>query len=170
MVCFSFSHSLTYIAAWIVLLSISPIRFLFACVSDKSENFQPDHAALLTILRNEGVGVASWACATPNTKPYNYLVSQIRSPTVMVGWLIELFNHMCNRALFYVVFQLLVVRNFAVIHFYDSSCLQPQRVSVMKSQKKAGPATGQHCTREQNISIFSVEPQQMTLRCFVILK
>ncbi|XP_037833119.1 uncharacterized protein LOC108244564 isoform X2 [Kryptolebias marmoratus] len=52
-------------------------------LNDKEENFQPDHAALLRVLRNEGV--------TPQSKPYN---------------------------------------NF------------PQRVSVMKSQRKAEPTAG----------------------------
>uniref|UniRef100_A0AAX7TKR2 Uncharacterized protein n=1 Tax=Astatotilapia calliptera TaxID=8154 RepID=A0AAX7TKR2_ASTCA len=43
------------------------------------ENFQPDHAALLSILRNEGVGVTGPAPTTPQSKPYNYLVSWIHS-------------------------------------------------------------------------------------------
>uniref|UniRef100_A0AAQ6A4P8 Uncharacterized protein n=1 Tax=Amphiprion ocellaris TaxID=80972 RepID=A0AAQ6A4P8_AMPOC len=54
------------------------------------EKFQPDHAALLSVLRNEGVSVTSLASAAPQSKPFN--------------------------------------------------CL-PQRVSIMKSQKKAGPST-----------------------------
>ncbi|XP_029362768.1 uncharacterized protein troap isoform X2 [Echeneis naucrates] len=58
--------------------------------SDKGENFQSDHAALLSILQNEGVSTAGLQSATPQSKPYNYL---------------------------------------------------PQRVSVMKTQQKAGPTT-----------------------------
>ncbi|XP_026187164.1 uncharacterized protein troap [Mastacembelus armatus] len=57
----------------------------------KGENFQPDHAALLSILRTEGVSGTGLGSATPQSKPYNY---------------------------------------------------QPQRVSVMKSQQKAGSTTG----------------------------
>uniref|UniRef100_A0A3B4H1V5 Uncharacterized protein n=1 Tax=Pundamilia nyererei TaxID=303518 RepID=A0A3B4H1V5_9CICH len=45
----------------------------------KGENFQPDHAALLSILRNEGVGVTGPAPTTPQSKPYNYFVSWIHS-------------------------------------------------------------------------------------------
>lgn len=44
-------------------------------ISGKGENFQPDHAALLSILRNEGISSAGVAPVTPKSKPYNYLVS-----------------------------------------------------------------------------------------------
>uniref|UniRef100_A0A665U8W0 Uncharacterized protein n=1 Tax=Echeneis naucrates TaxID=173247 RepID=A0A665U8W0_ECHNA len=48
--------------------------FLGGCISDKGENFQSDHAALLSILQNEGVSTAGLQSATPQSKPYNYLV------------------------------------------------------------------------------------------------
>ncbi|KAM4737400.1 uncharacterized protein troap isoform 1-T3 [Anableps anableps] len=61
-------------------------------LNEKSENFQPDHAALLSILRNENVGHANQPIVTPkHSKQYNYL---------------------------------------------------PQRVSVMKSQQRAGTTAG----------------------------
>uniref|UniRef100_A0A096LVA0 Uncharacterized LOC103141187 n=1 Tax=Poecilia formosa TaxID=48698 RepID=A0A096LVA0_POEFO len=46
--------------------------------SEKSENFQPDHAALPSILRNEGVGRASRPVVTPKcSKQYNYLPQRV---------------------------------------------------------------------------------------------
>ncbi|XP_026223688.1 uncharacterized protein troap isoform X2 [Anabas testudineus] len=59
--------------------------------TNKGETFQPDHAALLSFLRNEGVSAIGLGSGTPQSKPYNYL---------------------------------------------------PQRVSVMKSQQKAGCVAG----------------------------
>uniref|UniRef100_A0A3P9QGU5 Uncharacterized LOC103467299 n=1 Tax=Poecilia reticulata TaxID=8081 RepID=A0A3P9QGU5_POERE len=42
------------------------------------ENFQPDHAALLSVLRNEGVGRASRPFVTPKrSKKYNYLPQRV---------------------------------------------------------------------------------------------
>lgn len=41
------------------------------CISDKGESFKTDHAALLSILRNDGVSATSLG-----SKPYNDLVSQ----------------------------------------------------------------------------------------------
>ncbi|XP_014864959.1 PREDICTED: uncharacterized protein LOC106931375 isoform X2 [Poecilia mexicana] len=47
-------------------------------LSEKSENFQPDHAALPSILRNEGVGRASRPVVTPKcSKQYNYLPQRV---------------------------------------------------------------------------------------------
>uniref|UniRef100_A0A8C2ZS51 Uncharacterized protein n=1 Tax=Cyclopterus lumpus TaxID=8103 RepID=A0A8C2ZS51_CYCLU len=46
-------------------------------VSDKGENFQSDHAALLSILRNEGVRVTDVGCATPQSNSYNYLLMHV---------------------------------------------------------------------------------------------
>ncbi|XP_034392831.1 uncharacterized protein troap isoform X2 [Cyclopterus lumpus] len=46
-------------------------------VSDKGENFQSDHAALLSILRNEGVRVTDVGCATPQSNSYNYLPKRV---------------------------------------------------------------------------------------------
>ncbi|XP_017161076.1 uncharacterized protein troap [Poecilia reticulata] len=47
-------------------------------LSEKSENFQPDHAALLSVLRNEGVGRASRPFVTPKrSKKYNYLPQRV---------------------------------------------------------------------------------------------
>ncbi|XP_072304721.1 uncharacterized protein [Eucyclogobius newberryi] len=40
---------------------------------DKVDNFQHDHAALLSILRNEGVSLAT----TPQSKPYNHLPQRV---------------------------------------------------------------------------------------------
>uniref|UniRef100_A0A668A6H3 Uncharacterized LOC115362528 n=1 Tax=Myripristis murdjan TaxID=586833 RepID=A0A668A6H3_9TELE len=65
----------------------TPCVHLSKSSAGKGEAFQPDHAALLSILRDEGVS----AMDPQTVKPYNYL---------------------------------------------------PQRVSVMKSRQKAGPATG----------------------------
>ncbi|XP_041860837.1 uncharacterized protein LOC121652238 isoform X3 [Melanotaenia boesemani] len=41
------------------------------------ENFQPDHAALLSILRNEGVGIMGRISATSQSKAYNYLPQRV---------------------------------------------------------------------------------------------
>ncbi|KAM4609948.1 uncharacterized protein troap [Polymixia lowei] len=44
----------------------------------KEEAFQSDHAALLSILKNEGVGAMGLGSATPSaTKPYNYLPQRV---------------------------------------------------------------------------------------------
>ncbi|XP_051281743.1 uncharacterized protein troap isoform X1 [Dicentrarchus labrax] len=45
--------------------------------TDKVENFQRDHAALLSILRNEGVSATGLGSATPQSKPYNYLPQRV---------------------------------------------------------------------------------------------
>lgn len=47
----------------------------FFCIAEKDVNFLSDHAALLSILRNEGVSATGLGSATPQSKPYNYLVS-----------------------------------------------------------------------------------------------
>ncbi|KAG7220717.1 hypothetical protein INR49_017831 [Caranx melampygus] len=41
----------------------------------QGEKFQPDHAALLSILRNEGVSTAG--LGSPQSKPYNYLPQRV---------------------------------------------------------------------------------------------
>ncbi|XP_068454086.1 uncharacterized protein troap isoform X2 [Clinocottus analis] len=46
-------------------------------VSDKGENFQSDHAALLSILLNEGVKVTDVGSATPQSNSYNYLPMRV---------------------------------------------------------------------------------------------
>ncbi|XP_056279056.1 uncharacterized protein troap isoform X2 [Pseudoliparis swirei] len=46
-------------------------------VSDKRENFQSDHAALLSILRSEGVRVTDVGSATPQSNSYNYLPKRV---------------------------------------------------------------------------------------------
>ncbi|XP_044068282.1 uncharacterized protein LOC122883538 isoform X2 [Siniperca chuatsi] len=45
--------------------------------TDKGESFQPDHAALLSILRNEGVSATGLGSATPQSKPYKYLPQRV---------------------------------------------------------------------------------------------
>ncbi|XP_040913930.1 uncharacterized protein LOC121194866 isoform X3 [Toxotes jaculatrix] len=45
--------------------------------TDSGENFQPDHAALVTILQNKEVSTASLGSATPQSKPYNYLPQRV---------------------------------------------------------------------------------------------
>ncbi|XP_073327139.1 uncharacterized protein troap [Pagrus major] len=45
--------------------------------TDKGENFQPDHSALLSILRNEGVSATGFGSASPQSKPYNYLPQRV---------------------------------------------------------------------------------------------
>lgn len=40
----------------------------------KGENYQPDHAAFLSILRNEGISSTDCGSATPHCKPYNNVV------------------------------------------------------------------------------------------------
>ncbi|KAI3357397.1 hypothetical protein L3Q82_015830 [Scortum barcoo] len=45
--------------------------------ADKVENFQSDHAALLSILRNEGISTTGLESATPQSKPYNYLPQRV---------------------------------------------------------------------------------------------
>lgn len=51
----------------------------FISISDKGESFQSDHAALLSILRNEGISATGLGSVTPKSKPYNYLVSWFSS-------------------------------------------------------------------------------------------
>ncbi|KAM8755670.1 uncharacterized protein troap isoform 1-T1 [Acanthopagrus schlegelii] len=45
--------------------------------SDKGESFQSDHAALLSILRNEGVSATGFGSSSPQSKPYNYLPQRV---------------------------------------------------------------------------------------------
>ncbi|XP_071332188.1 ras guanine nucleotide exchange factor R isoform X2 [Trachinotus anak] len=45
--------------------------------ADKRENFQSDHSALLSILRNEGVSTTGLGSATPQSKLYNYLPQRV---------------------------------------------------------------------------------------------
>ncbi|XP_055366269.1 uncharacterized protein troap isoform X2 [Betta splendens] len=45
--------------------------------TDKRENFQLDHAALLSILCNEGVSATGTASATPQSKPFNCLPQRV---------------------------------------------------------------------------------------------
>nr|XP_020475983.1 uncharacterized protein LOC109971829 isoform X1 [Monopterus albus]XP_020475994.1 uncharacterized protein LOC109971829 isoform X2 [Monopterus albus] len=45
--------------------------------TDKGENFQPDHAALLSILQNEGVGATGRCPVTPQSKLYNCLPQRV---------------------------------------------------------------------------------------------
>ncbi|XP_068163189.1 uncharacterized protein troap [Antennarius striatus] len=46
-------------------------------ISDKGETFKLDHAALLSILRNEGVGATVLEPATPQSNAYNYLPQRV---------------------------------------------------------------------------------------------
>ncbi|KAL6119731.1 uncharacterized protein ACO6RY_04248 [Pungitius sinensis] len=67
------------------LLSLKdPVRTLHASQSvqlttegDKGENFQSDHAALLSVLRNEGVRATDVGSATPQSNAYNYLPQRV---------------------------------------------------------------------------------------------
>ncbi|KAM6981805.1 uncharacterized protein troap [Tautogolabrus adspersus] len=45
--------------------------------TEKGENFQTDHTALLSILRNEGVSAPGLGSATPQSKPFNYLPQRV---------------------------------------------------------------------------------------------
>lgn len=108
----------------------------FLCILDKGENFQPDHAALLSILRNEGVSAAGLGSMTPKSKPYNFLVSCL----LLRCWFIVILY---LTILMWRIFR--VFKNHLCI-FRWCSCLQPQRVSVMKSRQKAGPTAGM-CTQ-----------------------
>ncbi|KAL7398265.1 hypothetical protein ABVT39_007019 [Epinephelus coioides] len=45
--------------------------------AEKGENFQSDHTALLSILRNEGVSTTGLGSGTPHSKPYNYLPQRV---------------------------------------------------------------------------------------------
>ncbi|XP_031140246.1 uncharacterized protein LOC116039541 isoform X1 [Sander lucioperca] len=45
--------------------------------TDKEENFQSDHAALLSILRNEGVSATGLRSANSLSKPYNFLPQRV---------------------------------------------------------------------------------------------
>ncbi|CAJ1085303.1 uncharacterized protein troap [Xyrichtys novacula] len=45
--------------------------------AEKVENFQPDHAALLSILRNEGISATGLGSATPKSQPYNYVPQRV---------------------------------------------------------------------------------------------
>ncbi|XP_060913587.1 uncharacterized protein troap isoform X1 [Labrus mixtus] len=46
-------------------------------LTEKGENFQSDHAALLSILRNEGVSAPCLGSATPQSKAYNYVPQRV---------------------------------------------------------------------------------------------
>lgn len=116
----------------------------FFCIIEKGENFQPDHAALLSILRNEGVGVTGPAPTTPQSKPYNYLVSWIHSGAFFI-------------MLFFVCLFLMPIVA-AGKHFFKGvqwSCVQPQRVSVMTSRQKAGAPAGQ-CKMENTACAWHI--------------
>ncbi|XP_058497874.1 uncharacterized protein troap isoform X2 [Solea solea] len=43
----------------------------------KGENFQPDHVAFLSILRNEGIKATGLGSTTPQSKSYNYLPQRV---------------------------------------------------------------------------------------------
>ncbi|XP_030277705.1 uncharacterized protein troap isoform X2 [Sparus aurata] len=45
--------------------------------ADKGESFKSDHAALLSILRNEGVSATGFGSSSPQSKPYNYLPQRV---------------------------------------------------------------------------------------------
>ncbi|XP_034550663.1 uncharacterized protein troap [Notolabrus celidotus] len=45
--------------------------------TEKVENFQTNHAALLSILRNEGLSAAGLGSTTPQSKPYNYAPQRV---------------------------------------------------------------------------------------------
>ncbi|XP_074537737.1 uncharacterized protein troap [Halichoeres trimaculatus] len=45
--------------------------------SEKVESFTPDHAALLSVLRNEGVSATGPGSASPQSKPYNYVPKRV---------------------------------------------------------------------------------------------
>uniref|UniRef100_A0A3Q4HCN6 Uncharacterized protein n=1 Tax=Neolamprologus brichardi TaxID=32507 RepID=A0A3Q4HCN6_NEOBR len=53
------------------------LGLFFFCIIEKGENFQPDHAALLSILRNEGVGVT--------VLHLHHIISMIVVCTVLTG-------------------------------------------------------------------------------------
>lgn len=68
-----FSWDFNYIAH--LCFHVNSSNQCFLCISDKEENFQSDHAALLSILRNEGVSATGLRSANSLSKPYNFLVS-----------------------------------------------------------------------------------------------
>ncbi|KAA8591126.1 hypothetical protein FQN60_002069 [Etheostoma spectabile] len=45
--------------------------------TDKGENFQSDHAAMLSILRNEGISAAGLRSANSPSRPYNFLPQRV---------------------------------------------------------------------------------------------
>ncbi|XP_034733562.1 uncharacterized protein troap isoform X1 [Etheostoma cragini] len=45
--------------------------------TDKGENFQSDHAAMLSILRNEGISATGLRSANSPSKPYNFLPQRV---------------------------------------------------------------------------------------------
>uniref|UniRef100_UPI0037E8D6AE uncharacterized protein troap n=1 Tax=Semicossyphus pulcher TaxID=241346 RepID=UPI0037E8D6AE len=124
-------------------VSIMKSRQKAGLPTDKGENFQPDHTALLSILRNEGLSAAG--LGSPQCKPYNYVpqrVSIMKSrqkagPPTDKG---ESFQP-DHTAL------LSILRNegLSAAGLGSPQCKPynyvPQRVSIMKSQQKAGPPT-----------------------------
>ncbi|XP_008294766.1 uncharacterized protein troap [Stegastes partitus] len=120
------------------------------------EKFQPDHAALLSVLRNEGVSVASLASATPHSKPYNYLpqrvsVMKTQQKTGPLTASVKSVQFAPDLAALQSILQNEGVKAAGPVGATPrgsvcppgrgTSIYTPQRVSVMKSRQKAGPAT-----------------------------
>ena len=115
-----------------VFVNVKISQQYFSCISDKGENFQFDHAALLSILRNEGVSTTGLESVTPKSKPYNYLVS----------WFYNcLFLFRLATMLLSQIFRMCSEKSYTL---WQWSYLQPQRVSVMKSRQKVAPPAGKH--------------------------
>ncbi|XP_023123585.2 uncharacterized protein troap isoform X3 [Amphiprion ocellaris] len=129
------------------------------------EKFQPDHAALLSVLRNEGVSVTSLASAAPQSKPFNCLpqrVSIMKSQkkagpsTASVKSvqftpdLVALQSILQNQGVKDLGFVGITAQESVCPPGRGTSIYTPQRVSVMKSRQKAGPSTAN--------TLFSVDP------------
>lgn len=105
------------------------------------ENFQADHAALLSILRNEGVSTTGLG-----SKPSNNLVSQFWFVIIFLTVFLP-FNNFSSLQC--------IVRNGLCI-LCCCSCLQPQRVSILKNKQKPGPTAGKHIIRKKQMVILPV--------------
>lgn len=148
-------------------------RQLFLYVSDKGESFKSDHAALLSILRNEGVSATGFGSSSPQSKPYNYLVSWFYNCCLQPSFTMSFVLHTFTDGLFlsygfwvylWLITDLTIFRTCLIIIFFVFTCLQPQRVSVMKSRQKAGPTTGEHQTENTPCAwINSLSSQKILL-------
>ncbi|XP_063742356.1 uncharacterized protein troap isoform X1 [Eleginops maclovinus] len=58
-------------------LKLTTHKDLSKISTDQGDNFQLDHAALLSILRNEGLNATGLASTTPYSKPYNNLPQRV---------------------------------------------------------------------------------------------
>ncbi|XP_051805096.1 uncharacterized protein troap isoform X1 [Acanthochromis polyacanthus] len=123
------------------------------------KKFQPDHAALLSILRNEGVSVTS------QSKPYNYLPQRVsimktQQKAAPSTASVKSVQFTPDLAALQSILQNQGVKDPGLVGATSresvfpqgrgTSIYTPQRVPVTKSRQKAGPSTAN--------TLFSVDP------------